>query len=172
MADEQLVRIRDVPPPDPPFSFARALTENVCSGFAMVVNESMREAMLRFDRNALDFHDWLAAAIAVGFGEIHFDEQITALHRRLDSSVTADRAFKGWKWALDALGRDTNMKKRNLAFSAAYAGRLCARDRALLSLFTRFDAAARLKKAFYPRRWRYRLPDEIAVRLSMLRGTL
>ncbi len=172
MADEQLVRIRDVPPPDPPFSFARALTENVCSGFAMVVNGGMRGAMLRFDRNALDFHDWLAAAIAAGFGEIRFDAQIAALHRRLDSSVTADRAFKGFEWAMDALKHDTNMKKRNLAFFAAYADRLCARDRELLSLFTRFDAAARLAKAFHPHRWRYRLPDEIAVRLAMLRGTL
>ncbi len=172
MADERLGHIRDVLPKKPPFSFARALTENVCSGFAMVVNGEMRRQMLRMDRGALDFHDWLAAAIAAGFGELCFDAHITALHRRLDSSVTADRAFKGFDWALDALKRDTNMKKRNIAFFAAYADRLGARERELLSLFTRFDAAARLKKAFYPYRWRYRLPDEIAVRLSMLRGTL
>ena len=172
MADERLARVRDVLPKKPPFSFARALTENVCSGFAMVINAEMRREMLRFDRGALDFHDWLAAAIGLGFGEAHFDARVSALHRRLDSSVTADRAFKGFDWALDAFKHDTNMKKRNLAFFAAYANRLGARERALLSLFTRFDAAARQKKAFYPRRWRYRLPDEIAVRLSMLRGTL
>ena len=172
MADERLNRIRDVMPKKPPFSFARALTENVCSGFAMVVNGKMREAMLRFDRSALDFHDWLAAAIGLGFGEAYFDERVTALHRRLDSSVTADRTFKGFDWALDALRRDTNMKKRNLAFYSAFSDRFGAHERELLSLFMRFDAAARLKKAFYPHRWRYRLPDEVAVRLAMLRGTL
>lgn len=170
--DEALAPIRDFLPKQPPFTFRRALTENVCSGFALAGNAALRNAMLEFDWAALDYHDWLAGAIALSLGEAFFDPKMTALHRRLSTSVTRDTATKGCRWALSAMRRDTNMKKRNVAFYRCYGGRLSGGDAEYAALFSRFDFAARMKKAFFPKRWRYGLADEIAVRLAMLFGTL
>ena len=58
------------------------------------------------------------------------------------------------------------------AFAEAFAPLLSPEDRAILDLMTSHRFRDRLRKAFLPGRWRYALPDEIAVRLAMLRGTL
>lgn len=172
MVREDLTPIRDFLPKKPPFTFRRALTENVCSGFALSGNAALRSAMLSFDWTALDYHDWLAGAVALAFGSAYFDPEIFALHRRIPTSVTADSSLKGVRWVRNALRADTNMKKRNVAFYACYGDKLAGEDAACAELFASFDSRARLKKAFYPKRWRYGLPDEIAVRLAMLSGTL
>ncbi|MBQ2770695.1 MAG: glycosyltransferase [Clostridia bacterium] len=170
--DAELKPLKEHLPPNPPFDFRRCLTENVLSGFALAGNGALRKHLLSRSWDNIDFHDWLAGALALGVGELYLDPEITAIHRRLTTSVTRDARTKGLRWALSALKQDTNMKKRNLALWDFCGEALPPDRRALLSLFCRFDPAARLKKAFYPARWRYGLPDEIAVRLAMLRGTL
>ena len=172
IGDERLRPTGSMLPPRPPFTFRRCLTENVLSGFAMVGNAALRRAMLSADWSRIDFHDWLAGAIALGTGTLIMDETVTSVHRRLRASVTADSALKGLRWAADALRKDTNMKKRNAAFAETFAGALSPEDREVLDLMNSFRFRDRLRKAFYPARWRYALPDEIAVRLAMLRGTL
>ncbi|MBQ2770786.1 MAG: glycosyltransferase [Clostridia bacterium] len=170
--DAALVPLSDHLPPSPAFDFRRCLTENVLSGFALSGNGAMRRLLLSRDWENIDYHDWLMGALALGVGELFLDPHITAIHRRLSTSVTRDTKTKGLRWAVSALREDTNMKKRNLALWDFIGADLPPEKKDLLSLFTRFDLAARLKKAFYPARWRYGLPDEIAVRLAMLRGTL
>ena len=172
ISDEQLRPTGAMLPPRPPFTFRRCLTENVLSGFAMVGNAALRKAMLSADWSRIDFHDWLAGAIALGTGTLIMDDTITSVHRRLRASVTADSALKGLRWVAGALNKDTNMKARNAAFAEAFAGVLSPEDRRVLGLMNSSRVRDRLRKAFYPARWRYALPDEIAVRLAMLRGTL
>ena len=172
IADAQLRPIRNHLPPEQPYTFRRCLAENVLSGCAMAGNGALRRAMLDADWSEIDFHDWLAGAIALGLGTLIMDGTITSVHRRLRSSVTADSAMKGLRWTAGALLRDTNMKKRNAAFAEAFASLLSPEDRAILDLMTSHRFRDRLRKAFLPGRWRYALPDEIAVRLAMLRGTL
>ena len=170
--DANLSPLDDHLPPSPAFDFRRCLTENVLSGFALAGNGAMRQLLLSRSWDGIDYHDWLAGALALGVGELYLDPAITAVHRRLSTSVTRDTKTKGIRWALSALRTDTNMKKRNLALWDFIGAALPREKQALLALFCRFDLSARLKKAFYPARWRYGLPDEIAVRLAMLRGTL
>ena len=172
LGDEQLRPIGSCLPPRPPFTFRRCLTENVLSGFAMVGNAALRRAMLSADWSRIDFHDWLAGAIALGTGTLIMDDTVTSVHRRLRTSVTAGSALKGIRWAVSALFRDTNMKKRNTAFAEAFASALSPENRAVLDLMISCRFRDRLRKAFYPARWRYALPDELAARLAMLRGTL
>lgn len=172
MVAEDLSPLRDFLPGNPPFSFRRSLAENVCSGFALAGNAALRERMLQFDWSKLDYHDWLCGAVALGLGEACFDGRVTALHRRLKKSVTVDSAAKGWRWALHAMRGDTNMKIRNQEFYRCYGAALHGEALEAAKRFNRFDLRARFQKALYPKRWRYGWPDEIAVRLAMLRGTL
>lgn len=170
--DEALCPIKPMLPPEPPFCFQRALTENVISGFSMVINGVMRETMLRFDWSRLDYHDWLAGAIAFGFGEAVLDGEVSALHRRTDRSLSRGSRKKDIGWFASAMRGDSNMKRRNDAFLAAYESELPEKNRLLLARFADPSLRNRLWRAFYPSRWRYRLPDELAVRLAMLMGTL
>ena len=170
--DEKLAHGTPFLPPPKAFTFSRAMTENLCSGFTMVINRRMRDEMLRFDLDRLDFHDWLCGAIALGFGELRMDGRICALHRRLDASVTRDSAAKGFLWYLRSLKGDSNMKIRNAAYYEAYGDRLTDGNRAVMELFGVCGRKNAWKKALYPHRWRYRLADEAAVRLAMLWGAL
>ena len=75
-------------PPKNSLCFRRAMTGTFGVGFSMVVNKRLRDEMLKCDPDKVHSHDWLAGAIALGFGKIYVESKICARYRRLETSVT------------------------------------------------------------------------------------
>lgn len=152
--------------------FRRALTGTFGQGFAMVINQPVRERMLRCCAERVHSHDWLAGAIALGLGKVIVDEQICAYYRRLDTSVSRISFGKRIGWFLNMLKGDGDVKERNLEFSRVFYEELPAENRKWMRLFDResYSLKASLIKCFYPKRWRPSLSSEAAMRILMATG--
>lgn len=158
--------------PERGYSFRRSITENHYSGFSMTINRKMMEYMLQADPDRIDYHDWLAANIAHGFGWACFDSRPMAIHRMHKTNVTIKTLPRQIKWFARSLREESDIRRRMREYEACYAGCLSSRKRDILSLFTEDKPGHRLLKAFYPRRWRPDLPSEISMRLLMLFGRI
>ena len=172
--DERLNHLYECKPRTPEFSFRRCMTENVYTGCVMTINKSMRDHMLGFDLNRLDYHDWLAGAIAHAFGTAMFDDLILAKHRRLDESISRATLKKNMTWFFSSFKKPSNMKIRNRAFYDSYADEFDKNsyDFKILKMFAQGSFVNAIKKAFFPHRWRYSFVGEAAVRIVMLFGKL
>ena len=158
--------------PSADFTFTRCFTDNLFSGFALTFNRAMREAMLRFPLQDC-FHDWLAAAIAFGFGEVRFGTEPMALHRRLENSQTKETYGRRARLFLSSVFSDSYMKERNIAFSKTYSDAVSEQDKQLvMQRFSSFGLADRFGKAFASVKYRQTFFEELTVRALMLLGKL
>ncbi|MEE0419951.1 MAG: glycosyltransferase [Lachnospiraceae bacterium] len=159
-------------PPNGSLCFRRALTGTFGVGFSMVINKALRDEMLRCNPQQVHSHDWLAGAIALGFGTVHVNNQVCAKYRRLDTSVTKISLGKKIKWFGHAIKGNSDVKDRNMEFSKQYKEKLSSSNQALLSLFDskKYSFLKSLGKTFYLKPWRPNLSSEIVMRLLMLTG--
>ena len=159
-------------PPKGSLCFARSLTGTFGVGFSMVVNKRLRDEMLKCDPNKVHAHDWLAGAIALGFGKVFVNQKICARYRRLDTSVTRISFGRRVKWAISMLQGDGDVKERNQEFFKVYKEKLSPEKYALAELFGTpgYSLKRSLKKAFYPKRWRPSVSSECVMRFLMLTG--
>ena len=154
------------------YDFRRSLTENHYSGFAMVVNQSMRSYMLRADVDQIDYHDWWAANIAQGIGKTYFDTYIGAVHRAHRENVTKITFARKIAWFVATLKEESAIHKRAKECSRVFYEELTDENQKVLKLFLseKYHIVNACKKAFYPKRWRPVLSSEIAMRILMLLG--
>lgn len=159
-------------PPKGSLCFRRAMTGTFGVGFSMVINRRLREEMLKCDPKKVHSHDWLAGAVALGFGKVHVNHKICAKYRRLDTSVTRISFGKKVKWALSMLTNDGDVKERNQEYIRAYRENLSPEKQKLADLFKDdgYSLKNSLKKAFYPKRWRPGIASELVMRFLMLTG--
>lgn len=159
---------------DDGYDFRRSITENHYSGFAMVVNSAMRNAMLQADVNRIQYHDWWAANIALGFGKAHFSEKICAIHRAHEHNVTRITLWKRIVWFKDSLKEESEIHSRMTEYKRLFAEKLSEKDRKWLDRFSdsRYRFGDALIKVFYYKRWRPVLSSEIAMRMLMLIGKI
>ena len=159
-------------PPKNSLSFYRAMTGTFGVGFSMVINKRLREEMLKCDPKKVHSHDWLAGAVALGFGRVHVNRKVCAMYRRLDSSVTRITFAKKMAWGMAVLTDKGDVKERNMEYYRVYKDKLSPKRARIASLFGEegYSFKNSLIKVFYPRRWRPGIVSEIVMRGVMLRG--
>lgn len=156
------------------YDFRRTITENHYSGFAMVVNKTMREYMLRGDIKEIGYHDWWAAMIAHGLGEGYFDSKIMAKHFSHGDNVTTFNLKTRFGWLFDTLKRESEIRKRAKEFERCFGDTLSDGDKEQLQLFTvsGYHIKSVAEKVFSKKRWRPNLVSEFVMRFLMLIGKI
>lgn len=172
MIDENRNYLGIQKPPKGSLSFRRAMTGTFGVGFSMVINEKLREEMLKCSPAKVHSHDWLAGAVALGMGQIHVNPKVCAMYRRLDSSVTKISLHKKIIWAMSMLKNKGDVQERNIEFYNVYKNELSSKKRKIAVLFGEegYSFKNSLIKAFYPHRWRPNVSSEIVMRCLMLIG--
>ena len=172
MIDEEGNKLGIEKPPKKALNFYRAMTGTFGVGFSMVINKALREEMLKCNPEKVHAHDWLAGAVALGFGKVHVNHKICAKYRRLDTSVTRISFMKKITWALSMLKNDGDVKDRNIEYYRVYKKNLPSDKAKIASLFggRRYSLRKSLIKALYPKRWRPNISSEIVMRCLMLIG--
>ena len=172
MKDEQGNYLGLQKPPKDSLSFYRAMTGTFGVGFSMVINGRLRKEMLKCDPGKVHSHDWLAGAVASGFGRIQVNREVCAMYRRLDSSVTRITFRKKLAWGMAMLKDQGDVKERNVEYYRVYKDNLSPKRARIASLFgeEKYSFKNSLIKVFYPRRWRPGVCSEIVMRGLMLIG--
>ena len=153
-------------------NFRRAMTGTFGVGFSMVINRLLSEEMLKCNPYKVHSHDWLAGAIALGFGRVHINHKICAKYRRLDSSVSRASFIKRVKWFLTMIHNNGDVSDRNREYIRVYKEKLSPQKQQIAELFEgeHYSIRIRLKKAFWRGRWRPSISSELAMRFLMLSG--
>ena len=154
------------------YSFPMAITECLHMGFATLINDKLRDMMLRVDGDKLCSHDWWAELIVMEFGNVYTDDYIGAKHRRLDISISSSGMKARVKWFKKALGGNAEIKNLTNEFYREFSGEMNKHDRMVLSWFVseKYNFIKSVKKAFYIHRWRSSFSSELVVRFLMLIG--
>lgn len=127
--------------------------------------------MLKCDPDKVHSHDWLAGAIALGFGKIHVESKICARYRRLETSVTKISFTKKVKWLCSSICDQGDVRERNVEFYRQYKDCLPDKNRYWSKLFgDELSLQTQLKKVFYRKRWRPSLSSEVVMRFLMAIG--
>lgn len=172
MFDESGKNLGIQEPPKGSLCFRRAMTGTFGVGFSMVINRQLRDEMLKCDPYRVHSHDWLAGAIALGFGKVHVNHKICARYRRLTSSVTRISLKKKVQWALSMLRENGDVAERNQEYIRVFKEKLSQEKIKTAELFENENDSlkTRLKKVFYPKRWRPGISSELVMRFLMLIG--
>lgn len=159
---------------DSVYSFRKCFTTNYYSGFAIVVNNKMRELMLKGNPNRITYHDWWAGMIAIGLGKYHFDDTPLAFHIDHKTNVTAFTNKKRIQWFFQTLHADSEIHKRALEYKKCFYNELSSENKKILDLFAtdHYSLLVALKKVFYPKKWRDLLSSDMVMRLLMLIGKI
>lgn len=160
--------------PNEQYDFRRSITENHYSGFAMVINERLREYMLKADIDKIGYHDWWAAMIVQAFGQAYSDKKVGALHRTHGDNVTTFNLFTRTKWLVSTLKEESEIHIRSCEFKRCFGKELNEKNKNILGLFARnkYSLMIALKKCLYPKRWRPVLSSEVIMRVLMLIGKI
>lgn len=154
--------------------FSTLLVETICSGNTSVMNRVLVDEMLDNGTEGVYLHDWWCALVAVGLGELSFDDYASLDYRRIESSVspTGSGGLSLLLYRIRTFLGDGQLKliDRQLEhFRDRYADRLKPDDLALLN---RMLDGGRLSKALAPVHLRQKPTEELAVRVLYLLGLL
>lgn len=161
------------------YNFRNSLVECVTQGMTMIINNTTRELIKKNNPQNCLYHDWWTYMICSGFGEIIYDDKSLVKYRRHNKSVTVEGRSKKelfiWRVKKFLVGDSLKQIKKQLQeYENLYADRLNMEDKQLLKMFTKekYNFIIALKKTFYPKRFRRKISDEIAVRILFLFGKL
>lgn len=117
--------------------------------------------------------------ICSGFGKIIYDSESLVKYRRHNKSVTleGESQFKLLIWRIKKFLLGDSLKQIKVQikeYDKLYSDKLNNEDRKLLKLFTKdkYNFLIALRKAFYPKRYRRKITDEISVRILFIFGKL
>lgn len=161
------------------YNFRNSLVECVTQGMTMVINNKTRETIIKNKPQICLYHDWWTYMICSGFGEIVYDNKSLVKYRRHNKSVTVEGRSKVqlfiWRVKEFLVGDSLKQIKKQLQeYEKFYSNNLTEENKNLLKLFTneKYNFLIALKKAFYPKRFRRKLVDEISVRILFIFGKL
>lgn len=160
------------------FSFENSLVECVSPGMTMMINKTTRDILVKNKSNSSLFHDWWCYMICSAFGQIKYVKKSLVKYRRLNKSVTAEGRgfFTLLKWRIKKLVFGDGMKKIKLQildYKKMFYENIDEKYKSLLDLFSeKYSFKSNIKKAFYPKRFRRKMIDELLVRMLFLLGII
>lgn len=147
------------------------------SGFTILMNEQARQKLIFEHTPGKELHDRWIIRGAVCLGKVIYDKESTAAHIRHEETYTVGDAdnkslihsFIHYELMGDVI---TNDKKHIVYFYQQFKDEIPENARKEIELFIseKKSLIVWLKKTFYPRRLRRRLPGEIALRLLFFVG--
>lgn len=179
VVDEELKFIRrSVGPKDNP-GFELSLFSSIGLGFTYVLNDRLKELVLKERSVKTVTKDVWIGMLASAFGSVYYDPKSTAKHRRNEGAYSAqDRTFFSiQKDRFKKLFMDDgfiNIRNVMEEFYETFCDKLKEKDKKTLTLFVNRSKTPKvvLKKVFYPHRLRYDIKDEIMLRAIFMIGKL
>ena len=161
------------------YNFRNSLVECVTQGMTMVINEKTRLTISNNKPQHCLYHDWWTYMICSGFGEIIYDDKSLVKYRRHNKSVTVEgkSKFELFMWRVKKFLFGDSLKeiKQQLQeYQKFFNDKLKEDDKKLLNMFTKenYSFKCSIKKAFYPKRFRRKISDEIMLRIMFIIGKL
>lgn len=161
-------------------SFKNAILECIASGNTMVFNEEMKHLILKTSPEDICLHDWWTYMVGVAFGKVLYDSRPSVYYRRGNQNVTPDatkpirlqliRVKKFWRE-----NYFSNVQRQIERFAKEYFSLLSPDNKEVLLLFLekkKKNISQRIRKVFFPQRFRQNLTDELLVRSVFLMGKL
>lgn len=160
-------------------SFLNSLYECINQGMTMVINKTAREYIINNIPEKCFFHDWWTYMICAGFGNVVQDDVVTVKYRRAKTNATVEGqgiiTLMIWRIKKLLLGDGMkDIKKQITIFKNIFYKQLSDKDKKIIDTFEgeKYNFFKALKKAFYPKKIRRKLIDDISVRIFFLLGIL
>lgn len=160
------------------FCFENSLVECVSPGMTMMINKTARNILIANQSSNSLFHDWWCYMICSAFGNVKYVKKSLVKYRRLNKSVTAEGNgfFALFKWRIKQLVFQGGMKKIKLQildYKKMFYEDIDEKYKKILDLFSdEYNFKKSVKKAFYLKRFRRKIIDEILVRILFLIGIM
>lgn len=160
------------------YSFLRALFACCGQGMTMTVNKKTRDMIIENNPKSCFFHDWWTYLLCVGLGNVAYNNVTTVKYRRRKENATSEGQgyIRLLMWRIKNLLLNDGMqdiKQQMLNFKDYYYYQLSKENRQIIDLFSSdYSLENSFKKAFYPKRIRNRLIDDIMIRIIFLMGVL
>ncbi len=160
------------------YSFLKALFACCGQGMTMTVNKKTRDMIIENNPKSCFFHDWWTYLLCVGLGNVAYNNVTTVKYRRRKENATSEG--QGYisllMWRIKNLLLKDGMqdiKQQMINYKDYYYYQLSKENRAIIDLFSSdYNLENSFKKAFYPKRIRNRLIDDIMIRVIFLMGVL
>lgn len=160
-------------------SFLNSLYECINQGMTMVINKTTRDYIVKNIPEKCFFHDWWTYMICTAFGNVVQDDVVTVKYRRAKTNATVEGQGKItlFIWRIKKLFLGEGMKDiraQQTIFKNIFYDSLSKENKKILDTFEgeKYNFFKALKKAFYPKKIRRKLIDEIPLRILFLLGIL
>lgn len=161
------------------YSFRQALFECISQGMTMTINKVTRDYIVNNTPKECFFHDWWTYLICIGLGNVVYDNVTTVKYRRMKTNATSEGQgiIKLLIWRVKNLifsDGMKNIKKQIITYKETYYKLLSDENKKIVDLFSteKYNFFVALKKAFYPRRLRRKLIDDLMLRVIFVLGVL
>ena len=161
------------------YSFLSSLFACVGQGMTMTVNKKTRDMIIENMPKSCFFHDWWTYILCVGLGNVAYDNVTTVKYRRRKENATSEGQgyLRLLIWRVkNLLFKDgmKDIKQQMVNFRDIYYNDLQDDQKAILDLFSneKYNFFTALKKAFYPKKIRRSLMDDIMLRIIFILGVL
>ena len=161
------------------YSFLMSLFSCVSQGMTMTVNKKTRDMIIENMPKTCFFHDWWTYILCVGLGNVAYDNVTTVKYRRRKENATSEGQgyFRLIVWRVKNLLIKNGMKdikRQMINFKDFYYEDLSDENKRILDLFSneKYNFFKALKKAFYMKRIRSKLLDDLMLRIIFLLGVL
>lgn len=161
------------------YSFLSSLFSCVGQGMTMTVNKKTRDMIIKNTPKTCFFHDWWTYLLCIGLGNVAYDNVTTVKYRRRKENATSEGQgyFRLIKWRIKNLLFNDGMKdikQQMINFKDYYYYELSQDKKEILDLFAndKYSFSKSLKKAFYPKRIRRSIIDDLMLRIIFIIGVL
>lgn len=161
------------------FSFLKSLFSCIGQGMTMTVNRKTRDMIIENMPKSCFFHDWWTYILCISMGEVAYDNVTTVKYRRRKQNATSEGQgyIRLLMWRVKNLLFKNGMKdikQQMLNFKEIYYSELSDENKEILDLFSseKYNFFKALKKAFYPKRIRAKVLDEVMLRIIFIIGVL
>ena len=166
-------------PKNKKYSFLTALFACITQGMTMTVNQKTRDMIIENMPKSCFFHDWWTYLLCVGMGNVAYDNVTVVKYRRIKENATSEGQgyFRLLIWRIkNLLFKDgmKDIKQQMINFKDYYYYQLSDENKKIIDLFSEEDYTFNhaLKKAFYSKRIRNNLIDDLMIRILFLIGVL
>lgn len=160
-------------------SFLNSLYECINQGMTMVINKKAREYIIDNIPEKCFFHDWWTYMICTAFGNVVQDDVVTVKYRRAKTNATVEGqgivTLLIWRIKKLLLGDGMkDIKKQITIFKNIFYKDLSTENQKIIDTFEgeKYNFFKAIKKAFYPKKIRRKLIDDISLRIFFLFGIL
>lgn len=161
------------------FAFRTALFECVTQGMTMTINKKTRDYIVENPPKNCFFHDWWTYLICIGLGNVAYSNVTTVKYRRMKSNATSEGQgyIKLLIWRIKNLFLNDgikDIKRQMINYKEIYYKDLSEENKKIIDLFSKekYNFFTALKKAFYPKKLRRRLIDDLMLRAIFILGAL